>query len=50
MMTNQEDEAAEQTCPNREDDMHCIHWWDGEPCCACGAPAMTEDEKAGMIE
>lgn len=26
----------ETPCPNREDSRHCIHWFDDEPCCACG--------------
>lgn len=28
---------------------HCRHWWDGEPCCACGHPGagdeVTEDQE-----
>ena len=23
-------------CPKSEDKQHCIHWYDGEPCCRCG--------------
>lgn len=23
-------------CPKSADGMHCDHWWDEEPCCACG--------------
>lgn len=22
-------------CYEREDETHCEHWWDGEPCCSC---------------
>ena len=23
-------------CFEREDETHCVHWWDGEePCCSC---------------
>lgn len=29
-------------CASREDGQHCVHWWDGETCCSCGAAAMTE--------
>lgn len=27
---------GETPCPAREDGQHCNHWYDGEPCCACG--------------
>ena len=26
---------AEGYCPKREDTIHCVHWWDCEPCCSC---------------
>lgn len=26
-------------CPLMYDDTHCEHWWDGGPCCRCGAGA-----------
>lgn len=26
----------ETPCPKREDEIHCVHWWEGEPCCDCG--------------
>jgi protein gp37 len=28
---------GEGYCPKREDNTHCVHWWDGEgePCCGC---------------
>ena len=35
----------ETPCPTREDKMHCDHWYDGDKCCSCGAPAMTDEEK-----
>jgi len=35
----------EEFCPKTEDHIHCEHWWDGECCCACGAPAMTDEQK-----
>ena len=38
-------QCAEGACPEHEDGIHCEHWWDGDGCCACAAPAMTEDEK-----
>lgn len=29
--------AAEGFCPEREDETHCEHWWDGDSaCCNCG--------------
>jgi len=32
-------------CEKHEEGTHCECWWDGEACCACGAPGMTEDER-----
>lgn len=32
-------DPEDETCPEREDGSHCEHWWDGKPCCDCGAPA-----------
>ena len=26
----------ETPCLAREDRTHCVHWYDGEPCCSCG--------------
>lgn len=39
-------------CPAREDHQHCDCWWEGDACCACGAPGMTDDEKreCGMLD
>jgi hypothetical protein len=31
----------ETPCPVRSDKQHCNCWYDGEPCCACGDPAVT---------
>lgn len=28
--------ADDGHCEERHDGVHCDHWWDGEPCCACG--------------
>ncbi len=28
--------AEETPCPEREDMIHCVHWYDGDACCACG--------------
>ncbi len=43
----------QELCPEGTptDGFHCVHWYDGEPCCRCGAPAMTEEERReqGMI-
>lgn len=40
------------TCSARPENIHCDCWWDGDACCACGDPPMTEDEMRvqGMIE
>jgi hypothetical protein len=42
----------EERCPARPGDTHCERWWDGEVCCACGAAAMTDEQKReqGMDE
>lgn len=42
-----EDAAAvdEEYCPKREDATHCRHWWDCEPCCACGKDDPCTDEQ-----
>jgi hypothetical protein len=33
-------------CPNSKDGAgHCEEWNDGDACCRCGAPAMTDQEK-----
>lgn len=23
-------------CESREDNLHCVCWWEEKPCCACG--------------
>lgn len=38
--------SANGHCSKRDDLRHCPHWWDGEPCCDCGARAMPEQERA----
>lgn len=32
-------------CPKRDDELHCSHWWDAEPCCDCyyDGPGGKED-------
>lgn len=37
-------DATEEWCPRRSDGVHCDCWYDGEPCCSCGAPA-DDDSK-----
>lgn len=39
----QEDGAWETNCPAREDNTHCVHWYDGGACCGCGDPALPEE-------
>ena len=29
-------QGEETPCPKREDKMHCVCWYDGKECCACG--------------
>lgn len=43
-----EEAAKREACPQREDGQHCNCWFDGDACCNCGAPAMTEEEKAAQ--
>ena len=40
----QADQAAtwETACPTMEDGKHCVHWYDGGPCCSCGDAAAPE--------
>ena len=35
----------ETECPTMEDRRHCAHWYYGDKCCSCGAPAMTVAER-----
>lgn len=46
--TPQEDSSYEESenCRKREDAQHCNCWYDGEKCCACGAPALPESESS----
>lgn len=38
-------DPEEERCPaSIEDETHCQHWWDGGPCCSCGAAAMTDEQ------
>lgn len=35
-----------QAPPNEgENHSHCEHWFDGETCCWCAAPEMTQEER-----
>ena len=47
-------DAGESPCPDSADGskQHCQCWYEGEACCACKAPAMTEKKmrEQGMIE
>ena len=46
--TDKEEECSFNTERYGTTETHCVHWWDCEPCCACGALApvtiRTEDE------
>lgn len=35
-------EDWETACPKREDGQHCNCWYDGSPCCACGATDILD--------
>lgn len=39
------EEHWETPCPKREDKLHCECWYDGEKCCACGDPEMSDEER-----
>lgn len=39
-----EQEDWETPCPVMYDGKHCWHWYDGEACHGCGAPAATPEE------
>lgn len=48
-----DDEECEMCPKGTEDDpAHCVHWYDGDECCRCNAPAMTEEQKQaqGMVD
>lgn len=34
----------ETPCPKRDDEIHCVCWWEGEACCACDDPAFEGKE------
>jgi len=38
--------------PNSKDKTHCNCWWNGNKCCICNSPAMSEEQmvEQGMIE
>lgn len=39
------DQEWETECPNRNDNIHCDCWYDGEACCACeDTPAVDESD------
>jgi hypothetical protein len=37
-----EDEETE--CLESPDGLHCVHWYEGEACCYCVAPASAGDD------
>ena len=39
--------SAESACPAREDATHCDCWWDGDPCCSCGADSYQVAGREG---
>lgn len=43
-------EHDELSCTHSEG--HCDHWYDGDECCRCGAPEMTEEQmrEQGMLD
>lgn len=44
--------VEETPCPRSPDGKHCRHWYDGDECCFCADPAMTEAQRVeqGMAE
>lgn len=50
-IADERDIEAEGFCPNTRDTEvggHCAHWWDGDACCWCANPAMTDAERAAQ--
>lgn len=50
-------EEDDEFCPvGKEDDvapnLHCSCWYEGDGCCRCKTPAMTEDQmrEQGMLD
>lgn len=35
----------DERCASGQDGIHCRCWFDGDACCACGAPEMTAEAK-----
>lgn len=33
------DQDCKTECPESDDGQHCNHWYDGDACCYCEAPA-----------
>jgi hypothetical protein len=40
--------ADDETCEKSPDGAHCRHWYDGDPCHHCGAPALSRARYAGF--
>lgn len=38
-------QLGDEYCPERDDNIHCRCWYDGDGCCACNASPMTAKEK-----
>lgn len=43
-----EQDDWETPCRDRHDQKHCVHWYDGEPCCACGDDNGPADGLGGL--
>ncbi len=43
-------EQEETPCPNRADKTHCVCWWEGKPCCSCGAGSTLKERIKTWIE
>lgn len=39
---------GETDCPARGDKQHCQHWYDGEACCACDDPPMSNEVRVAQ--
>ena len=38
-------QLGDEYCSERDDNIHCRCWYDGDGCCACNASPMTAKEK-----
>mgnify|MGYP001598549538 FL=1 len=40
----------ETPCPDRKDSIHCVCWYDGLACCACGDIGLVPSPQVFVVE